>query len=159
MIFIQVSLLILILILIFKYELIYDYIKLLIVSQKENFHDRTLGTQINSQPEILEDCQSCSFCDFNPLPQNNDYIISRCLSQHTQTNYFKPTNEGCRPHNQLSFLSGCYDGVSHYKQNIINLKNINDDNYHCKCNYSLDSRPLEQNPEKQSYESWISTLG
>ncbi len=120
----------------------------------ENFHEKTIS--VSNQPEVLQNCVSCSYCDFNPNPESKDYIISRCLQQHTQTGAFKPTNIGCKDHSDLAISSGCNVAINHYIQNIENLKKINDDtkNIRCKCMYLID----DTSPENQSYNSWINSF-
>ena len=129
--------------------------------KKENFHEKTNKVE-DSKSEVLENCESCSFCDFNPNPETKDYIISRCLFQHTLTSSdspeYKPSAKGCRNHKDLSSLSGCVDAIRHFKTNIDNLKNVNVQNANCRCNYSLDGLPIDNSPEKQSYNSWLKTL-
>lgn len=121
---------------------------------KENFHEKT--NSVSNQPEVLQNCVSCSYCDFTPNPESKDYIISRCLQQHTQTGAFKPTNLGCKDHRDLAISSGCNVAINHYIQNIENLKAINDDteNIRCKCMYLIE----DTSPENQSYNSWINSF-
>ena len=82
----------------------------------EKFHEKT--NSVSNDPEVLKDCLSCSFCDFKPNPESKDYIISRCLLQHTQTGAFKPQNSGCKTHSDLAVLSGCNKAINHYMQNV-----------------------------------------
>ena len=122
--------------------------------KRENFHEKTDSVE-NNQSEVIKDCESCSFCDFKPDPETKNYIISRCLSQHTQTGDFKPTNSGCRQHRDLASSSGCIDGVKNFIQNIENLKEVNQDNANCRCMYSKDD---SESSEKQLFNSWINTI-
>ena len=137
---------ILILVLVFIYRL----------CNKENFHEKTKAA--SNQPEVLQNCASCSYCDFKPNPESKEYIISRCLQQHTQTDDFKPTNSGCKDHSDLAISSGCNVAINHYIQNIKNLKAINDksENISCKCRYLIDTN--ESSLEKNSYNSWINSF-
>lgn len=120
----------------------------------ENFHEKT--NQVSNKPEVLQNCVSCSYCDFKPNPESKDYILSRCLQQHTQTGAFRPTNSGCKSHRDLAISSGCNNAINHYIQNIENLKEINDatENRKCKCMYLIE----DSTPENQSYNSWINTF-
>ena len=126
--------------------------------KRENFHEKT-GSVENNQSEVIKDCESCSFCDYNPDPETKPYVISRCLLQHTLTSgEFKEAPSGCRSHKDLSSISGCIDALKQDETNINNLKQVNRDNSNCRCEYSLDDNSLENNLEKQSYNSWIKTL-
>lgn len=120
----------------------------------ENFHEKT--NAVSNEPEVLQNCVSCSFCDFKPNPESKDYIISRCLLQHTQTGAFKPTNSGCKDHRDLAISSGCNVAINHYIQNIENLKAVNDatENRNCKCMYLID----DTSAENQSYNAWINSF-
>lgn len=126
----------------------------------ENFHEKTISVVAPNQPEFLPNCEVCSYCDFTENPETKDYIISRCLMQHTQTNDFKPNDEKCRPHSSLAISSGCTKAIKHFRDNIENLHyiNIKDSNQFCKCMYSLDDIPSEQNSEKNSFNSWIKSF-
>jgi hypothetical protein len=125
---------------------------------KENFHDKTNSVSSN-EPEVIENCESCSYCVFNPNPETKDYIISRCLSQHTASdNNFKPTHKGCKEHKILGTSSGCKKAINHYIDNIENLKLINKNNAECSCMYLQDDTISDQNTEKNAYKSWIETF-
>lgn len=141
----------------------------------EKFHEKTNQVS-NDKPEVIKDCESCSYCNFNDKPTNSkprnnnssnskpetkEYIISRCLMQHTigknKDVKFKPENPGCIKHKELAYKSGCNKAINHFLQNIEAMKNVNDkENEKCSCVYSQDSKT--DNPEKQSYNSWIDSF-
>ena len=128
----------------------------------ENFHDKTNAVSSDKE-EVIKECESCSYCDFNKNPQNKDYIISRCLLQHTQSQqekdtYWKPVID-CKSHDKLSRDSGCKAAIKHFKANIEALKKVNNNyNKNCSCVYLIDSVSDDPRPEKVSYEKWIKTF-
>jgi len=135
---------ILILVLVFIYRL----------CSKENFHEKTKAA--SNQQESLENCQQCSYCDFKPNPNSKEYIISRCLQQHTQSDAFIPTSDGCKSHEELAFSSGCNDAIKNYMENINNLRDINSNHGNLRYNYSIDND--ESSTEKISYNNWIKSF-
>ena len=124
----------------------------------EKFHEKTNQVS-NDKPEVIKDCESCSYCNFNDNPETKEYIISRCLLQHTIGNEnvkFKPTIDGCITHKELASKSGCIEAINNFLPNIEAMKKVNNENKNCSCVYSQDSKT--DNPEKQSYNSWIDSF-
>lgn len=123
----------------------------------EKFHELT-NQAINVQNnEAIPSCLSCSYCYFNPKPEEKNYIISRCLKQHTQTNgSFKPSNQGCASHRALSIHSGCSDAINTYSQAFNNLLEIanNSEYNHLKYNYDVDNT----NNQSSDYQTWLNSF-
>ena len=105
----------------------------------EKFHEITNQAIDVKNNEAIPSCLSCSYCYFNPKPEEKSYIISRCLKQHTQSNgSFKPSNQGCASHRALSIHSGCSDAINTYSQAFNNLLEIanNSEYNHLKYNHN-----------------------
>jgi hypothetical protein len=105
--------------------------------------------------------------DFNPRPQEKDYILASCILHHTGANdNFKDNGaEGCPRHQILCESSGCKDAVNFYWRNIELLNSITQDtsssanSYNgalsdCVCNHDAD----DTSDTKDLYERWIETI-
>ena len=112
---------------------------LLASSNKEYFHElttpvlteSTITTQAN-QCDVLggvnEDSSAIKcFTDYNPNPEDKDYILARCIKQHTTYDgEFMPGHHGCQHHRYLSQSSGCKNALTHFWQNIETLRELSD---------------------------------
>jgi len=152
---------------------------LLASSNKEYFHElttpvlteSTITTQAN-QCDVLggvnEDSSAIKcFTDYNPNPEDKDYILARCIKQHTTSldATFMPGHPDCQHHRYLSQSSGCKNALTHFWQNIETLRELSDISsssdsrtdpdaaseslsYACSCRYELDSS------KPPGYDSW-----
>ena len=154
---------------------------LLINSKKEHFHEVTLQS-VQEPSVVTTQANQCSglsgvsenpnsglcYIDYNPNPEDKDYILARCIKQHVQSDgAFLPTNSGCSRHVVLSDSSGCQNAVNHFWPNIETLYEISDPSSSfgtssnpdaaseslsnaCSCRYELDSS------KPQGYDDWSS---
>lgn len=105
--------------------------------------------------------------DFNPRPQEKDFILASCILHHTGSddNFKDNVAEGCPRHQILCESSGCKDAVNFYWRNIELLNSITQDtsssanSYNgelsdCVCNHDAD----DTSNTKDLYERWIETI-
>ena len=126
-------------------------------------HSTTSKASSGSETNKVEDpesCNECEYCDFNPNPEGEKYILGKCIKQHTtKGGKFIPKNENCASHEIYSGSSGCKQAAIFFSDNVETLKNIVESSGK-KC----DSNSLEQIEKKVdesdnvNYSLWKDSL-
>ena len=103
---------------------------------KEHFHEvsEQVGSDRNTKcvEEDTVDTDTMIGCskykDFNPDPEKQPFILSRCLLNHTTENggFKDDIVEGCPRHETLCESSGCKGTVNYFWKNLETLKSITD---------------------------------